>query len=468
MPGSQAVSHRPCKWFVAGVLLLAGFAVQAEWEITPGIGLGVVYSDNVFLDPDDLAREDTVTEVIPGIAISYAGPRVDLNLDYRMLNYFYAEDSDLDNTYHQLDSNATAELVREAVFLDAGAVVRQQIIDPAGPIGGTPAIGSSNITDEATYFLSPYWRSMIGGDTEWQLRYTEARLDYDDPTLADSDHQSAAASLDSQDPGRRLSWGLSYSGTRTDYETGERIELQRAFAELGLRVTRVTRLVALGGYEENDFDTNEPDPPEGSFWAVGLRSQRDGRYEVEALAGERFFGETYRFSWVQRARRWDLELAYSEDFTTSAGSSLQSDPAAQPSLPGQSVGTLSSEVFLSRLGSGTLTFGTARTQVSISGFDEKREFQASDNEERVRGVDLGLRWQLQPRTGLSANLAGRDNTLVGETVPDRIRSATIGLDYRLSPRVVASVEGRYTDRASDVVARDYRERGASLRLTAEF
>jgi hypothetical protein len=465
----RAIDSRRLAYAAVGLpLLLVAPLAQADWEFGPSIGVGAIYSDNVFLAPDALAQEDTVAEIVPGLIARYEGPRSDLNLDYQMLNYFYEENSDLDNTYHRLNADLTAEWVREALFLDAGAQVRQQIIDPAGPIGSSPAIGGGNVTDQATYFLSPYWRTVIGGNTEWQLRYTAAQIDYDDDTLEDSDQQTAAASLVSQDPGQLLSWGLSYRGTRTDYDSGERIELQRAFADLGIRVATFTRLIILAGYEENDFQTSSVDPPEGSFWAAGVRSSRAGRFEFEALAGERFFGETYRFLWRQEARRWDLELTYVEDFTTSAGSSLELDPADLPSLPGETVGTLSSEVYLSRAGRGVFSFNTPRTRIGVSYFDERREFQVSNNEEEVRGGDIGISWRARSRLTFSAGIARRDNTLIGETAPDRIRSANLGASYQLSPRMVASLDGGYTDRRSEVSTRDYTERSVGVRLNAQF
>ena len=113
---------------------------------------------------------------------------------------------------------------------------------------------------------------------------------------------------------------------------------KRIGLDLGYLVTPATRLTALIGYEDNEFETNvTTEPTDGSFWAAGLLWQPSRRNELEVRYGERFFGNTGSFRWVFQGRILRTDFTYTEGFTTGGqvqlatpvtpGGGVQTDPA---------------------------------------------------------------------------------------------------------------------------------------------
>lgn len=467
---SKIFSHYGAVLVVTGGLVLFSPMASAELDVTPNLGLGITYSDNVTLSPQGQEQDDVVGEITPGIDLIYEGPNADADLRYRAQTYFYQNNEDYDQTYHHLLASGGVNLIGEMLDIDAGAAIRQQVIDPSVSIPPSNIEGAGNLTDQKSAYISPVWQSRIGGRADFSIRYAAGLVNYDEDTFNNSVQQGVAALLENVPESSWISWAVRFKQSNVDFEDGQKVEFKRTALELGIPVTSRIRFVALGGAEENSFDQAEgSDPPEGGFWAVGFRSQRSQRYEFEVLAGERFFGNTYRLRWLQTANRWTVQAEYDEDFVTFSQSALDIDPTAvEHVLPGPDFGRESAEVYLRERVQ--LVFNTTRSRNlwTLRLFDESRDYQESGDTEKLKGADAQWSWLFMPRTRLLVSGGYQENQLRGTTTTDELTRAGFGFERQLSRRIAGTLMFRYSTQESDFSEREYIARSVGARLVASF
>jgi hypothetical protein len=462
--------------FGAGLLLAAaGMAWTsvhaAGWEFTPSVGVGVIYSDNITLAPRGSEESDWVLELTPGLDATYEGRSVDADISYRMSNYFYQDRSDLDQTFHRLAARSTAELVQESLFLDTGLAIRQQVVDPSVPIPTDSIAGSENLSDEYTAYISPRWTSALTENVRADVRYALGTVQYDDDALTDSVQHAVAGLVESTAQPDRLYWAARYSLTHVDFDERDDVRMQMATGELGWPVAPRTRLIVIGGVEDNDFDLADGrDAPDGGIWALGVRSQRGERFELEATAGERAFGSTFTLRWLQRGPRWHSEATYNEDYFTYAQTRLDIDPRSPEAiLPGPGLGVAVGEVYLRERGQLSFGFESARTVTSLRVYDERRRYQTTLGEENLTGIDVGWNWTMRPRTTLRLAGGYQEIELLGTGSTDEVALVSASVEQLIGRNMVGSLLIRRVELDNDdLPIREYTENSVAARLIATF
>ena len=58
-------------------------------QFKPYVTTGIYYSDNIGLQPEGLAEEDTVLEVMPGFLLDYPGRSFSTRVQYRAQGLYY-------------------------------------------------------------------------------------------------------------------------------------------------------------------------------------------------------------------------------------------------------------------------------------------------------------------------------------------------------------------------------------------
>ncbi|MGH8654108.1 MAG: TIGR03016 family PEP-CTERM system-associated outer membrane protein [Gammaproteobacteria bacterium] len=296
-------------------------ALAAEWTIQPLLEVAETYSDNIALAPSGLEEDDFVTEINPGLLLRGAGRRLTFVLGYRLQNLLFANSSDSNSTNHQLFANATGELYREHLFLDASASVGQENFSD---LESRPSDNLSLVGDRGnviTYSISPYWRQRFRDLAEAQVRFT-----YDDVS-GDNDDVSGSsvavnANLTSGTRFGRWGWDLRYgrqdvsdevedvSGNAVDNDGGPNFETFDG--EVSYRLTRQLGIFAASGFENNDFASVDQDT-DGVTWRIGANWRPSRNTELEAFYGDRFFGSTWGMDLTHRSRRTTWSASYGEE-----------------------------------------------------------------------------------------------------------------------------------------------------------
>jgi len=391
---------------VAGVCLTAFYSLRAEVAFNPSVAVSATYVDNVSLVPSSQGPEsDVLAQVNPGFSLTVKKPRLSANVLYNMQNLFSANDSDRNQTFHQLGSNATATLVQDALFLDLGATYTQQLIDPNRPLNGTNFFDVGNITDAAAAVVTPYYIGRFGR-VKAELRYSYGIVNYSGrdsagTALDDSSYQQIRARLGSSDSDALFAWGLQYRREESSYDLSLPYAYAQATAELDYHAGARLSLLARGG-SESDLSVNlDAARLDSSFWSAGFRWQIDKLSGLEALAGHRFFGDSYFFKWDRQLARLRIGVEYQEEPGNSAQELARSQtrppPGDQtPRLIDPSA-AITPDTFVSKDFSANLAVTGRVTEITFTGFRKNRKYLTVPGSERYVGAGVGLSRRIGPR-----------------------------------------------------------------------
>lgn len=519
---------------IALIVLIAGISPPvgaADWTVTPSLTVKETYTDNITLAPPGQESEDFVTEIDPAISVKGEGRRLKLNFNYRMQNLIYAEDSNRNNTHHQLSADANAELVKDFFFLDARSTVTQQLISNTGTIARDNISSTSNRTDVVTYQLSPYLRHRFGGYVNAQARYTYDKVEVDQGA-SDGETHGVDVSLSSGARFTRLGWSLGYRNQQSDRKAASDTDYESANGEIRYAVTHKFDVLAQAGYENNDFD-NTLDTQDGSYSSAGFDWHPSRRLSLQMVYGDRNesatltlrpttrtdFTTTYRDrdvglnsggSWSaalnHRTRRSTWRASYVEDTTTSQQLLLAAVPGSYV-CPPNAVGTgngavlfnraactffpeweqpvgnlndwlfqqqyaylpwLTDEIFVRKRFEASVGLNTGKSSLNAGLFSEQREFQLAGDDEQSYGGNASWHWKFAPRTSSTLNGSWQRTDIRTSTQEDELWDVGLSITRQIRRKLDGSIEYRHMERDSNTVGGDYRENRLSVLVKMTF
>lgn len=434
---------------LAGALVATGAA--AETTFSPRVAVGEAYVSNVALAPPGEELHDWVTEVKPGFSLEHEGPRLELKLDYDLQALWYAEEGDYDDVFNQLFGSGTAELLEERFFLDVDASYNQYNADPFGRVATSNLFRTGNRTDVGRWQASPWWRQPLGDDAEATVRYTVGQSDFrntdDNPgTLEDSDLQRFDFALGTPEDAAGWTWGLDYLYTRVDYDTAPEYEYERAGGELGVPVAARNHLLFAAGLESDLRESTTDAGLDTEWWNVGWRWSPTKRQTLEARVGDRFWGNDYLFNWKRKGSRGDLEIAYAEAPQTFGA--LDFGAAQGPADGWFGQGRIDDRIYISRSLSGTATWNTARSDLSLRLYWDQRDYVGGADpgedftkDEEYSGVQAGWKWQAFTRTRLDLNLWWESREY--EQGDGDLTQVSLAVVRTITPQLEARLEGSH-------------------------
>ncbi len=448
---SEAVKRVSRGLVAAAALLVAGSAV-ADWQLHGGLELRESYNSNLTLVDSGPEVSDYITEINPYIGISRQSRRLDLRLDYRLQNLFYADNSEYDDSYSQLLGRATVTAVDEFFFIETIASQRQQNINNAGRLVLDNTSVSANRADVTTASVRPFIRRRFGHQADLYLSAERGVVRYDGAALRNTYRNDYQFSLESGSAFGRMQWALRFS--RQEVTGTLDTTTQTSEGEIDYGFTRRLALIAIVGYDNNRYvRTTGTSNPKGERWSVGVRWQPSRRTTVRATVGERYFGTTRSLALSHRARRTTASLDYSETVTVLANTLFaaaraDADAAAAAAQEGgsgsplsgtidTSLPTIDDNTYLRKRLTGRLSLRSARRLWGLTLYDERRIYQSISREEHTWGGTLSLDWTLGRRNAL--RLSATRNKMSSS---DNLRSTDVSrYEGRLSRRIWPRMEG---------------------------
>jgi len=460
-------------------------AQDAQWDFTPRVAAGQIFTDNITLAPPGEEDHEHVTELNAGFSLERAGRGARAELDYNLQALGYWRDSSRNDVFHQMAGQGSIDVVPERFFIEGSTAFGQRQVTRDGAIGDNINV-TGNRTDVFNLRVSPVLQQRLGEVATAQLRYTYDRTDYSGSGASsiDSESNRVLARLDDGPMFSRIGWGLRFERTETDFDDGSSVTFQSAEALGRWRFTERLSVFAAVGEEDNDF---EQDPrrarPDDSFWRAGATYEPGARTFIEAYGGERYFGTTYGGTLRHRLRTGRLTATYDEGLTTvnefvlspvmlPVLDGVTGEPViidgrplfAELELPDLQIGVFLSKRF-------TAGFAGERRKLGwgVRVFDERREFELTDRRERVQGVTGNLAWRWRPRTQLFANASVQESSFSEENRDDTLLFAALGVGHDLGAQTRASLEYSYRDRDTNTGrTADYRENRVTVRLQKAF
>jgi hypothetical protein len=487
---------------VLAVLLLGSSAATAL-EIEPRVSVGQIYTSNVNLAPDGEEESDWVTRLAPGVNVLLEGTRVRAEVDYELESLFYADESDRNEVYHQLDGDLLADLIGEELQFGARGGISQVSVSPELPISSSNIPVTGNRTDAVTWYAGPEWNKelfsnsvAVGHMRIGQVLYDDSpRTDEATPSvdfdIQDIDTIDGAFYLRSlEESPRPLRYEVAYEYQSVDYETSGELVQQSTWLRLGYQTTPAWQVFALAGLDSDFEDVNDDSLDEGR-WETGVAMGTDFA-RFEAAVGHRYFGTTWRLAAEYVDEDINYRLSYQETPTTSDLTNYRELPTAPPAEgaapppPASSLDRAGAPaLYLYKRADAAISRALYRSRASAGVFWERREdVRAFDrdptlevflDDERIYGAFAELGWDLGERTtmGVNASWENREyNNTIDSTVPgydDDLFFLRLGLDRELGLRTRALLGTGWSTRdRKDDPGGDYDEYWASVELVRTF
>lgn len=429
---------------VAVLALLMSPQCRADWKFTPEVGLREIYTDNVKLETDQLARSQFITDLAPSLSIDSEHPRLKLHAAFTTHLYRYSNErvEGTNRSQRQLAANAKGKLVEDLLYFDATASIAQRAVSAFGPQVADNGYADTNRTEVSTWRLSPYLAHRFGQSATAELRYVRDAVKSGSVGLGDSTADTVSTSIASGTAFRTVGWGLQASHQALDNTRSGKSAQDTASATLRWRISEALNATASGGYDRYDYQALGGKTA-GSSYSLGFIWSPSLRTKVQASAGRRYFGASYALSALHRSRRTVWNISYNDAVTTTR---------AQFLLPA----TVDTAALLDRLFSATITDPVARQQ-AVDAYLRATGLPASlaDNVNYLSNRFI-LQRQLQAAaafntakttTVLSLNATSRnalsiqqaDSVLLGPSLSNlndntRQAGASVAFNYRISSR----------------------------------
>lgn len=507
----------------AFLLFISSKSNADEWVLTPSMQVDLIYSDNIRLapngDPDKFA--DFVTRLTPGIYSKYTSRRFDSEIDYRLSNVIYTRNTEANRSLHNLAAKNTAEIVDDFFYFDGNVRMQQQNQNILAP-QGDQINDTGNLQNIRQYSVSPYIRHNFADVATTEARYARIWNESDaSNTFFNSTAHAYNGSLVSGPDFRTFQWGLNYTRQDIDFELRpDKVRLETGIANVRYYLTRRFAITGTGGYENNTFGGGlgtffGVNRPKGPRWSAGFLWIPTNRTTIEASAGKRFFGDTYRANLSHRMRFMALNASYKEDINsawnilnTDAGGvtatvltdlfTAQAPPGTDPALIAALVqsfiselglppnlafaqGFLTNRFFLEKNFESSVAFNFTKNTLLFRIFHTTRKpldqrplldtilgtgFQLANV--RQKGVSTLWSWPLGPRTRFSANFLYNHLYFPSLSRTDRITLYTAAVSRELTQNIFGLLSYRRVRRRSSDPSATYVENRFTASVNMRF
>lgn len=496
--------------------------------VQASVGGSETFSDNINLDPDDEADSDFVTVVAPRIDACSSTGRIRGELQYTLQGVVYANNSDYNDIYNDVEGRTRLNLIQDHLYLDANTRYGQSVIDPSVGYSRSNIIRpDDNKTAAWRTNISPYFLQSLGLLGQGMLRYRYGRSVYGDSDVPDTTVHGVAATITSPDVVEPLSWQAQAISQTVDSSGGnenqfydqyreifgddvlpanygdpnETRHFDSATLQLGYHLSRTLQLMALGGIEDDYKDNGENDRWSSPRWQVGVR-WNSGQNTLQANYGHRFYGASYSLYAQHRSRLVDFSLSYEEDPSTGGLDSLNGSGGGYTfgsvgsidSLMGgyggygggygsNSDGTSSlfdRDIYVRKRWQARMNFDTALTRTNITSYSEKRDYQSGDRPDATyRGIQIDTRYAVARRTSIVPSArwehqddstlltTGADNTVARRDTESDNYEAGVSVVRAISPTAQAALGYERTWRNDDE-GFDYTENRVTLQFRKAF
>jgi uncharacterized protein (PEP-CTERM system associated) len=453
---------------LSGLTLFSFSASAAEWNSTASINTSVVYTDNVNLVTTGKESDLTPT-LTPSISLHGKGARA--TIDLTAAAEINGQGGSNDSINPRLQADAKAELFERVAFIDLNATATQNAIEPLAVSGSGNLNNRGNKTTTYSYKISPYLKSRFKGLADMELRYTYNDLNHSEGSVGDTSSEAVNLSIASGPDFKIFTWGVNASNKVTDNEQGQVSELSSADFDLGYQLNRRWRVTGSIGTESNDFNSTRSNR-DGSRWDLGAVWTPNKRTVFDFGFGNRFFGDTKRFSFTHTGKRSTLTASYSQDLTDSS-TQLSDQSVFQPTstvngVPfplSQNSSTINNSTFVNDQLTINYSLKGRRTTLSLNGNISEQTYQDSSREVSLLGLGVSVNRQLSGKISgdLGLNWNESEETGTASTQSDTWRLSA-GVNQELGPKTNLRLDYSFTDRSSNQSGQSYEENRLSLTL----
>ncbi len=464
---------------VFSVTYWVSMSVVAEWTIIPSVSFQQLYTDNIDLSENN-EQDEWVSEIRPSLTIRGKTPRLQTNLDYRLRQLFFMNNTDRSGTSHQLQSNARLEAIKRYFFIQAGIARRQQTISVDENFTDDNLVLGNNSSDVTTFQIEPQWFYNFASVANLSLSYNYNQVD-SSRTKDNSTGKNWQFQLMAGPKFRRFPWRLNYShntiNTIIEDAPGKRT-FESIVGEVQYVLSRKYSLVASYGQETNRFESSFRNL-DGNVWNAGMIWTPNPRLSLDARYGERFGEANYFLNFNYRRRQSVWKASYQQITTSSRQQILNQQlvilvdefghPITDPdtgNVLGFFIDTvdLVDEVFVSDKFQASVDWNTRKNRYRFSMTYTKRTFQIRATEDKTWFYNANWRHLFSQRLSSNIRLTWRqdddnDLWLLGVNLSNKISN-----NLKMSLEYIHNI--RRADQNSNV--NEYDEHRVIAQITMDF
>ena len=481
-----------CQGTIAGVVLCcwATIAAAGDWRIIPRFSLSESVTDNVTL-VDRGESADLITQVTPGVSVRGTSARLESNIDYNLQRIIYADNSDFDQSNHQLQGDTSLEIVKNWLYFDSRSTVSQQLIDNTGIISrdnrswhssrGDLRSQNSNRSDVVTYEFAPSIKHRFGSWANAELSYSNLTVDYTSETAGgrgSSKEDEFNIRLASGEKIARFPVTLTFESRTVDFDSGRKDEYDRLNSSVSYVVNRKLRVTGTGGFEDNSsmFSNGRSSGPS---WSVGGTWTPSPRTSISGSWGRRAFGDTFDVSADYRRRRWRVNFDYKEDVRTLSQFQRElslvplvdqnGDPFFDPVTSSNiliplDTPSLTEDSFINRRMNAGFFYDARRTSTRLRFFRNDREFGQANQNELQTGLIATVTRRMNTRLDSGFDLSWRTNESGVDGRKDTFMQVGPYIQYAVGPILSARIAYEFASSDGERGDNDYTENVLSARL----
>ena len=330
-------------YLLVALLLTPSLVFANELTFEPSIKTNETYSDNINYDSQN-EESSFVNQTSLGLITNYRSARTSYNIDFEAINATYSHDSDFNDIYYNLTSNADIQLWTNGLSLIGNASIINEPRNTANNIyadivfGDTVQIerysgGLSYSVDNSTYNLDT---NLIYNTTKAEDSFGESEgytailnsqngtnsapifWDITNNYLEIENNSSDGRSYQSEfkvgyiTP-YRFNPFIRYYDEDNSGNVGNGTTSESTSYGAGFRWLIATRLTADVSYNVAvDDNSDEDEEQQDNYYDVNLSWQPTQRTSLNAGVSQRFFGDSYSFNLTHSNKRLTNTISYSE------------------------------------------------------------------------------------------------------------------------------------------------------------
>jgi uncharacterized protein (PEP-CTERM system associated) len=478
------------RWLTAvAVLLFLTGEASGSWRGTTGLRTSVIFTDNLFLTPDDKTSGEVV-QVRPYVATARDGSRLRVRFNYGPSLLVYPSNSELNDVQHTLNARLNAELIERYFFVDVNANANQALINPRVNSGFDRLSNPDAFTQRTSIRITPrIVLPVLGG------RFASVRIspglgyNFTAATAGDGGRESTPTSdtsvrIVSGPAFTNLPWSVNWRRRIFDTDTGD--GLGEFTTRVGYVFSPKYRFDVILGYDDGSNAYRASDgETRGARWETIFRWTPNTRARFSFGVGERYFGTTYRFDGSYRHKRWVFRSNYRVSIQTAStvleeqevvpvldlfGNPIE-NPFAQDEVLTTTVTTptLIEDTFLRDQFTLQSQYSKGRNSATLRWFVTRRDYNESDLDTLDNQLQFRYSRTLSTRLRASAILNLWDHSEQSDSSFDYFQDALdLVVRYQVGPRTNLGVRIGRLNRDADRSEGDFSENRASLDFNVRF
>lgn len=301
-------------------------ASERIWTFAPALGISETYDSGTLVG--GRYTKDYITRVTPTLAVSADGQRIKGTFSYSPSFSYYAINGRQNGVAQNLNTNATATLVRELLFVDLrGYASTQPLLGGQATANG--AGGQQNDVQTTSFSVTPYLQHRFGDTATLYVGLTGAQNTVTSVTPKGT--TAALGGLNSKYMSKQervaLSSGPDFGRISASLEamaiqyTGQGVykgaHTETITASAGYALTRMVTLTAGIGHETIIYGPGGPKAIDGMTWNGGVRLTPNVDSTITASYGRSQGSTSFAFDGTYAAtQRIRIMARYSQGIGT--------------------------------------------------------------------------------------------------------------------------------------------------------